>query len=162
MSSTLPAVFNCMTTGATAVTWFTFRRRSATFIDTGAPVTPVIKDEPGGETITSAPMPFWRSAESFMIPTDKPTIKRIRVTSTAIATMLMTERNGRCTRLEMTILFIGMIVTDGAAAQRIGYSAAQQSKLEERRERIAPATAGSVQRYEGASRRCRLRKMAGE
>jgi len=55
-----------------------------------------------------------------------------------------------------------MIVTDGAAAQRIGYSAAQQSKLEERRERIAPATAGSVQRYEGASRRCRLRKMAGE
>src|SRR4051794_11877698 len=54
----------------------------------------------------SAPMPTWRSRVSLSMPTDRPTITRIKVISTAMATMLMRERIGRCTRLATIILFM--------------------------------------------------------
>src|SRR5208283_3574237 len=40
------------------------------------------------------------------MPTDRPTISRISVTSTATATTLIMVRNGRCTRLARIIRFI--------------------------------------------------------
>jgi hypothetical protein len=56
--------------------------------------------------MASAPIPACRDFESFSIPSEKPTINRIRVTSMAMATMLIAERTGRCARLETTNLFI--------------------------------------------------------
>src|SRR5882762_1898856 len=79
---------------------------SATLIGAGAPVIPIKLDEPGGSTITSAPMPCCRVRESFSIPNEKPTISRISVTSSAIATMLISDRSGRCARLATIILCI--------------------------------------------------------
>src|SRR5260370_14716220 len=40
------------------------------------------------------------------MPSESPTITRISVTSIAIAIMLISERMGRCTRLEIISLFI--------------------------------------------------------
>src|SRR6266851_8978000 len=40
------------------------------------------------------------------MPSESPTITKISVTSIAIAVMLISERMGRCTRLEMISLFI--------------------------------------------------------
>ena len=51
-------VMKCITTGDTALTCGTARNLSATLIETGAPVMPVKKLEPGGDTITSNPIPF--------------------------------------------------------------------------------------------------------
>src|SRR5882762_4518291 len=51
-------------------------------------------------------MPACLALESLSIPTQSPTISRIRVTSNAIATMLIRDRSGRCTRLPTIILFI--------------------------------------------------------
>ena len=67
-TSRLPAVESCVTTGATATTWSSLRRRSATLIDTGAPLTPISSDEPGGCTMMSAPMPTWRFLVSLNMP----------------------------------------------------------------------------------------------
>ncbi len=67
-------------------------------------------DDPGGCTIRSAPMPTVRFLASFSIPSDRPTITRISVTSTAIATMLINDRTGRCNRFAKIILFIGLSV----------------------------------------------------
>ena len=106
MTSRLPAVESWVTTGATATTWSSLRRRSATLMDTGAPLTPISSDEPGGCTMMSAPMPTCRFLVSVSMPTERPTIRRIRVTSTATATMLMMVRKGRCTRLAKIILFM--------------------------------------------------------
>src|SRR5215469_4404996 len=72
----------------------------------GAPVTPTILEELGGNTITSAPIPACRERESFSMPTERPTISRMSVTSRAMARMLMAERTGRCARLDTIILFI--------------------------------------------------------
>jgi len=77
-------------------------------IKVGAPVSPTMNDEPGGITITSAPMPCCRARESFSMPRDNPTISRISVTSNPIATMLISDRSGRYTRLATIILFIIM------------------------------------------------------
>src|SRR5207253_1951739 len=43
------------------------------------------------------------------IPIDSPTITRISVISTAIATIEISDRNGRCTRFASTILFMLLI-----------------------------------------------------
>ena len=75
-------------------------------IETGAPLTPISSDEPGGCTMMSAPMPTWRFLASLSMPMERPTMSRIRVTSTATATTLMMVRNGRCTRLAKIILFM--------------------------------------------------------
>ena len=66
---------------------------------------PVKKLEPGGETITSKPIPFCRLALSFSMLMHRPTMSRISVTSIEIAKTLIMVRSGRCTRLEKTILF---------------------------------------------------------
>ena len=81
-------------------------RPAATLLVVAGLLRPEMNDAPGGETMMSAPIPFWRSAESFMMPMERPTISRISVTSMAMATTLMADRKGRCTRLEKTILFI--------------------------------------------------------
>src|SRR6516225_7329727 len=57
-------------------------------------------------TTTSAPMPACRCRESLTMPSDKPTISRISVTSRPTATTLISDRTGRCTRLPTIILFI--------------------------------------------------------
>ena len=95
-----------MTTGATAVTCGSRPILPAIFTETGAPVTPIISDEPGGCTMMSAPIPACRLLLSFRMPSMMPTISRISVTSTATATTLMRVRNGRCTRLAKIIRFI--------------------------------------------------------
>src|SRR5689334_16133989 len=92
--------------GATAATCGNFCSMSAILIDTGAPVMPCRNEDPGGLTMMSAPTPACRCLESFSMPSEKPTITRMSVTSTAMATMLMTVRIGRCTRLATIILFI--------------------------------------------------------
>src|SRR6266702_1142276 len=81
--------------GATAVTCGTVRSLSATLMDTGAPVIPARKLEPGGETMTSKPIPFWRSALSLSMLMHRPTMSRINVTSTEIAKTLIMVRRGR-------------------------------------------------------------------
>jgi hypothetical protein len=63
-------------------------------------------EAPGGSTITSAPIPAWRDRESFKRPIEKPTIKSISATSSAMAAMLMIDRTGRLARLATIILFI--------------------------------------------------------
>src|SRR5919108_2481023 len=106
MISSVPAVENCITTGATWTTCGSFASTSAIFSDRGAPDTPAITVVPGGMTTTSAPKPAWRWRESFRMPRERPTISRIRVTSSAMAIMLITERTGRCTRLATIMRFI--------------------------------------------------------
>src|SRR5258708_33362252 len=51
-------------------------------------------------------MPACRVFESLSMPYEKPAISRISVTSRAMAKILMAERRGRCTRLEMTRRFM--------------------------------------------------------
>src|SRR5919198_573102 len=87
MISSVPAVENCITTGATSTTCGSFASTSAIFSDRGAPDTPAITVVPGGMTTTSAPKPAWRWRESFRMPRERPTISRIRVTSSAMAIM---------------------------------------------------------------------------
>ena len=95
-----------MRTGETFSTCGSLARISATLIGAGAPVIETIAEEPGGSTMTSAPMPACRCRESLSIPSDSPTISRMRVTSKAMATILITDRIGRCTRFATIILFI--------------------------------------------------------
>src|SRR6266849_6483900 len=106
MTSTAPAVDSCQITGETTATCGSLRKMSATFTDTGAPLIPAIKDDPGGCTMTSAPMPAALARASFRIPSDNPTISRISVTSRAMAIMLITDRIGRYTRLATIMRFI--------------------------------------------------------
>src|SRR6184192_4701788 len=106
MSSTAPVVLSCETTGATTATCGSLRSTSATLMETGAPEICPITLEPGGCTITSAPIPRLRARASLSMPTISPTTTRISTTSTATATTLISERIGRCTRLATTILFI--------------------------------------------------------
>src|SRR5208337_1956942 len=106
MTSTAPAVESCVTTGATATTCGSFMILSATLMETGAPLTPISRDELGGCTMMSAPMPAWRFLLSSSMPIERPTINRISVTSTATATTLIMVRNGRCTRLARIIRFM--------------------------------------------------------
>src|SRR6266852_3085197 len=87
-----PALETCISTGVATVTCGNRTRKSAILTGAGAPVSPTIFEEPGGSTITSAPIPAWRERWSFNIPTENPTISRIRVTSRAMATTLMPER----------------------------------------------------------------------
>src|SRR5438876_7318899 len=75
-------------------------------MDTGAPEICPMTLDPGGCTITSAPMPRLRARASLSMPTINPTTTRISTTSTATAITLISERIGRCTRLATTILFI--------------------------------------------------------
>src|SRR5262245_21161972 len=98
-----------MSTGATATTWGSLAIMSATLIDAGAPVIPTIADDPGGATTTSAPMPACRWRESLSMPMERPTISKMRVTSKAMAMMLIRDRMGRCARLATIILFIMMV-----------------------------------------------------
>ncbi len=92
--SRFSVVIKCVTTGATAFTCGTVRSLSATLIETGAPVMPVKKLEPGGETITSNPIPFCRSALSLSMLKHRPTMSRISVTSIEIAKTLIKVRSG--------------------------------------------------------------------
>src|SRR5579864_3229443 len=60
--------------------------------------------------MTSAPIPACRCFESFSIPSEKPTITRMSVTSSAMAMMLISDRTGRCTRLATIIRFINFLL----------------------------------------------------
>src|SRR5882762_11730917 len=93
-------------TGATAATCGSLRNTSAILTGTGEPPRAEIKDEPGGRTRMSAPVPLVLSLLSFKMPSDNPTISRMSVTSTAMATTLIRVRMGRCTRLERINFFI--------------------------------------------------------
>src|ERR1700691_2167116 len=106
MISSVPAVDTCVITGATFTTCGSLARISATLIGIGLPVSPAMKDDPGGSTITSAPIPAARDCWSCSMPMHKPTISRISVTSSATATMLIIDRTGRCTRFPTIIRFI--------------------------------------------------------
>ena len=68
ITSTPPPVAICQTTGLTTFTCGMPRSTSATFTETGAPLMPAKNDDPGGCTITSAPIPAVRFLLSFMIP----------------------------------------------------------------------------------------------
>ena len=72
----------------------------------GALESPAMNEDPGGSTITSAPMPPARVRVSCIIPKQRPTISSISVTSSATATMLIIERTGRCTRFPRIMRFI--------------------------------------------------------
>src|SRR5260370_7202961 len=52
------------------------------------------------------------------MPSESPTITRISVTSIAIAVMLISERMGRCTRLEIISLFIACRPDCGQARRK--------------------------------------------
>src|SRR5258708_5164980 len=106
MISILAPAVSWVTTGVTAAMCGCLRRMSPTLMGTGAPVRPVMNDEPGGFTIMSAPMPAWRGLLSFRIPGERPRFSRTGVPATATATMLMADRSGRYTRLATIILFI--------------------------------------------------------
>src|SRR5215472_5123178 len=54
----------------------------------------------------SAPIPTCRFLASLSMPMERPTIRRMSVTSTATATTLIMVRKGRCTRLAKIILFM--------------------------------------------------------
>src|SRR5438445_6656624 len=101
-----PTVETCHSTGVATATCGNRARISAILAGAGALLNARIWEEPGGNTITAAPIPAWRDRESFSNPIEKPTMSRMSVTSSAIATMLMAERRGRCARLETIILFI--------------------------------------------------------
>src|SRR3954465_1033886 len=103
-----PPLLVCAATGDTAATCGSGRSTSAILTDTGEPPRPARKDDPGGLRRMSAPVPAVRILLSFKIPSERPTISRISVTSTAMATMLINDRIGRCTRLERIIFFIGV------------------------------------------------------
>ena len=109
ITSSDPAVEIWVTTGATATTCGNLARMPPTLMDIGAPVSPTMYEDPGGMTITSAPIPACLCLVSFRMPSDNPTISRIRVTSRATATILIRERIGRCTRLPTIIRFIILI-----------------------------------------------------
>src|SRR6185436_16504255 len=109
ITSNAPEVDTWVMTGATAVTCGSFSRIFPTLIDIGAPVNPTMNDEPGGITITSAPMPACRALESLRMPSDRPTINRMSVTSRAIATIEISDRIGRCAKLATIILFIMLV-----------------------------------------------------
>src|SRR4051794_35478142 len=109
MVSMLPVVLVCSRTGATAAVCGSLRKTSATFTDAGAPLALIKTDEPGGRTKRSAPIAAVRCLLSFSIPNIRPTIMRISVTSTAMAKILISDRIGRCTRLETIILFIATL-----------------------------------------------------
>src|SRR2546425_10957419 len=124
MTSTAPAVDSCQITGETAATCGSLRKMSATFTDTGAPLIPAIKDDPGGCTMTSAPIPAALARASFRMPSDNPTISRISVTSRAMAIMLITDRIGRYTRLATIMRFIMQSALSGQ------HSAVQHARAE--------------------------------
>src|SRR6266850_6203053 len=106
MTSMFVPVLVCAATGETAATCGSLRRTSAILTDTGDPVIPEMKDDPGGRTKMSAPVPLVRCLLSFKMPSDNPTISRMSVTSTAMATTLIRVRMGRWTRLERINFFI--------------------------------------------------------
>src|SRR5579871_987275 len=106
MTSIVPAVETLWTTGATVTTCGSLASTPPILIDIGEPVRPTMNDEPGGITMTSAPMPACLCLESLSNPRQSPTISRIKVTSSAMATTLIRERTGRCARLATIILFI--------------------------------------------------------
>src|SRR5580704_18832067 len=106
ITSSAPWVDTIVTTGDTTATCASLANTSPTLIGMGAPVNPTMNDDPGGITITSAPIPAWRARVSLSMPIERPTISRISVTSSAIATTLISDRIGRCTRFATIILFI--------------------------------------------------------
>ena len=67
----------------------------------------------------SAPMPTCRFLVSVSMPIERPTMRRIRVTSTATATMLMMVRKGRCTKLAKIILFMVHFDCNGWKLKRL-------------------------------------------
>src|SRR6202041_3518760 len=108
--SSVPEEATCVITGATLFTWSSFSSTSPTLMGMGAPENAVMSEDPGGSTSTSAPMPAVRVRVSCNIPRERPTISRIIVTSRAIATTLISERNGRCTRFPTIMRFIMSLV----------------------------------------------------
>src|SRR5262249_51627861 len=106
ITSSVPPVAIWVMTGATETTCGSRASTLPTLIEVGAPVSPTIKDEPGGITTTSAPIPACRCFESFKTPSANPTINRINVTSSPMAKTLISDRMGRCTRFATIILFI--------------------------------------------------------
>src|SRR5450755_565729 len=106
MISSEPAEEMVVITGATLFTWGNLASTPPTLIGMGAPVRPAMNEDPGGRTKTSAPMPAVRVRPSCSIPRQSPTIRRISVTSSATATMLISERTGRRTRFPMIMRFI--------------------------------------------------------
>src|SRR4051812_8611402 len=109
MVSMLPVVLVCSRTGATAAVCGSLRKTSATFTDAGAPLALIKTDEAGGRTKRSAPIAAVLCLLSVSSPNIRPTIMRVRVTSTAIAKIRISDRIGRCTRLETMILFIAAL-----------------------------------------------------
>ncbi len=106
MISSAPAEAIVVITGATLFTWGNFASTSPILTGMGAPVSPTMNEDPGGSTSTSAPMPAVRVRLSCSIPSERPTISRISVTSSATATTLISERSGRCTKFPTIMRFI--------------------------------------------------------
>src|SRR5882762_2190413 len=106
MISRAPAEAIVVITGATLFTWGNFSSTPPILMGMGAPVRPTMNDDPGGSTSTSAPIPAARARVSCSIPSERPTISRISVTSSATATTLISERSGRCTKFPTIMRFI--------------------------------------------------------
>jgi len=85
-------------TGLTTFTCGCRRSTSAIFTETGGAADPRRNDDPAAARSRPLQFPAVRFFESFMI---RSTIndQQVSVTSSAIATILMSDRIGRCTRL---------------------------------------------------------------
>ena len=110
--SSEPLVATWVMTGATLFTCGSFPSTPPTLIGIGAPLKALMNDDPGGRTRMSAPMPAVRVRESCISPRHNPTINRISVTSSATATMLISDRTGRCTRFPIIMRFIMFLSLD--------------------------------------------------
>src|ERR1700690_3796214 len=106
MISSEPDVATCVITGATLFTWGRLASTPPIFTGIGAPLNAPMKDDPGGRTRMSAPIPAVRARESCIMPRQSPTISRIMVTSSATATMLIRDRIGRWPRFPTIMRFI--------------------------------------------------------
>src|SRR5258706_2057925 len=104
--STVPVEPTCVITAATLFTWGNLASMSPTLMCMGAPENAPMNEDPGGRTSTSAPIPAVRVRVSCSIPSERPTISRISVTSSATATTLISERSGRCTKFPTIMRFI--------------------------------------------------------
>src|SRR6267143_420089 len=106
MISSVPVEATCVITGATLFTCGSLASTSPTLTGMGAPEKAPMNEDPGGRTSTSAPIPAVRMRLSCSIPSERPTISRISVTSSATATTLISERSGRCTKFPTIMRFI--------------------------------------------------------
>src|ERR1700722_7551533 len=131
-------------TGAETTTCGICAITSATLIDAPAGLIPTKLLIVLGRMKISLPMPSWRSLKPLSLPIRMAVMERIMMTSIAIARQLMSERNGRWTRLPTTNLFIHLLVygSEAAAAPPLTASPPTVAQVASAQEHCEPSEHG--------------------